>query len=141
MHQEADYLQEAEHLERFGGLLEDTPAFELPKVDREYTRADILAMTHLDGQPVETLAGADQATRDRVAALLLELVFRELFEFGLIQTDPNFANFLYCGDSARLGLLDFGATRSLSDGVTDGLDFIGGSLERSVEEATVSPSQ
>ncbi len=120
LHQEADYLQEAEHLERFGGLLEDTPAFELPKVDREYTRADILAMTHLDGQPVETLAGADQATRDRVAALLLELVFRELFEFGLIQTDPNFANFLYCGDSARLGLLDFGATRSLSDGVTDG---------------------
>ena len=47
-------------------------------------------------------------------------MFRELFEFGLIQTDANFANFLYCGDSARLGLLDFGATRSLPDGVTDG---------------------
>ena len=55
LHQEADYLREAEHLERFGGLLEDTPAFVVPKVDWDYTRADILAMTHLDGQPVETL--------------------------------------------------------------------------------------
>ncbi len=120
LHQEADYLQEAEHLQRFGRLLADTPAFLLPAVDWEYTRADVLAMTHLDGQCVETLVGADQPTRDRVAALLLELVFRELFEFGLIQTDPNFANFLYCRDSARLGLLDFGATRGLSAGVTDG---------------------
>ena len=120
LHQEADYRKEAEHLQRFGLLLADARSFVLPAVDWEYTRADILAMTHLDGQPVEDLAGADQPSRDRVAALLLELVFRELFEFGLIQTDPNFANFLYHRDSGQLGLLDFGATRSLSDRLTHG---------------------
>jgi hypothetical protein len=43
--------------------------------------------------------------------LLLELLFRELFEFGMIQTDPNFANFLYNTSTRQLGLLDFGATR------------------------------
>lgn len=120
LHQEADYLKEADHLKRFGLLLADAPAFLLPAVDEEHTRADILAMTHLEGESAEALVGADQPTRDRVATLLLELVFRELFEFGLIQTDPNFANFLYHRESAQLGLLDFGATRSLSDAVTHG---------------------
>jgi hypothetical protein len=68
-------------------------------------------MDFLEGEPIESLATAPQATRDRVAGLLLELLFRELFEFGMIQTDPNFANYLYNIRTRQLGLLDFGATR------------------------------
>ena len=51
--------------------------------------------------------------------LLLELLFRELFEFGMIQTDPNFANFLYNPVTQQLGLLDFGATRRYPDTVIE----------------------
>jgi len=51
--------------------------------------------------------------------LLLELLFRELFEFGMIQTDPNFANFLYNTRTRQLGLLDFGATRRYSVAVIE----------------------
>jgi len=43
----------------------------------------------------------------------------ELFEFGLIQTDPNFANFLYNAQTGKLGLLDFGATRRYPSTVTE----------------------
>jgi hypothetical protein len=39
-------------------------------------------------------------------------LFREIFEFRLIQTDPNFANYRYDSASQQLILLDFGATRS-----------------------------
>jgi len=120
LHQEADYLKEAEYLKRFAVLLADAREFLLPTLDQELTRENILAMSYLEGEPLEALTAADQPSRDRVAALLLELVFRELFEFGLIQTDPNFANFLYQRESAQLALLDFGATRSLSDAVTQG---------------------
>jgi len=120
LHQEADYLQEAGHLKRFGRLLEDSPELMLPVVDEPLTCDNILAMSYVEGRSVETLAGADQATRDRVAGLLLQLVFRELFEFGLIQSDPNFANFLYHDDSGRLVLLDFGATRSLPGAIVAG---------------------
>ena len=42
--------------------------------------------------------------------LLQRLVFRELFEFGVMQTDPNFANYLWDAGAGRVGLLDFGAT-------------------------------
>ena len=38
-------------------------------------------------------------------------LFRELFEFRVMQTDPNFANYLYQPASGRVALLDFGATQ------------------------------
>ena len=41
-------------------------------------------------------------------------MFRELFEFRVMQTDPNFANYLYQPSTARLVLLDFGATQHFS---------------------------
>jgi predicted unusual protein kinase regulating ubiquinone biosynthesis (AarF/ABC1/UbiB family) len=111
LHQEADYLLEAGHLRRFAVALEDTPEFLMPGVDEDLTRENILAMDLLEGKPIESLTSATQTTRDRVVELLLELLFRELFEFGMIQTDPNFANFLYNPRTQQLGLMDFGATR------------------------------
>jgi hypothetical protein len=45
---------------------------------------------------------------------LIGLVMRELFEFGLMQTDPNFANYRYQPGTGKLVLLDFGATRAVS---------------------------
>ncbi len=119
LHEEADYVQEASHLRRFKALLEGTPEFKVPAVDENLTRASILVMDLLDGEPIDALTTADQATRDRVAVLLIELFFRELFEFRLIQTDPNFANFLFNADTAQLELLDFGATRPYSETVTE----------------------
>ncbi|MDH3888299.1 MAG: AarF/ABC1/UbiB kinase family protein [Gammaproteobacteria bacterium] len=111
LHEEADYLLEAGHLQRFAVALEDTPELLVPAVDEGLTRENILAMDLLEGEPIESLTTASQATRDRVVGLLLELLFRELFEFGMIQTDPNFANYLYIPATRQLGLLDFGATR------------------------------
>lgn len=78
-------------------------------------------MTHVEGLPIESLDGADQETRDRIMHLLLDLLFREIFEFKLVQTDPNFANFLYQQDSRRVVLLDFGATREYSDRISDAI--------------------
>jgi aarF domain-containing kinase len=46
-----------------------------------------------------------------VATQVLDLYFREFFDWGLVQTDANFANFLFRPASGELVLLDFGATR------------------------------
>ena len=119
LHEEADYLREARHLQQFAMLLEDAPEFVVPGVDENLTRENILTMDLLAGEPIESLTSATRATRDRVVGLLLELLFRELFDFRLIQTDPNFANFLYNAKSGQLGLLDFGATRRYNSTVTE----------------------
>jgi predicted unusual protein kinase regulating ubiquinone biosynthesis (AarF/ABC1/UbiB family) len=112
LHEEADYIIEAGYLKQYREFLVDSPQFVLPEVDDELTTRNILAMSYVEGQPIESLEGSARHVRDRAMSLLLELLFRELFEFRLVQTDPNFANYLYCYDSKRLVLLDFGATRS-----------------------------
>jgi len=110
--QEADYLAEAEFLERFATLVTDEPQLVVPRVHRDLTTARILAMDYMEGEPLETLAadGVPQATRDAIGTLLERLMFRELFEFRVMQTDPNFANYLWQPATGRLVLLDFGSS-------------------------------
>jgi aarF domain-containing kinase len=53
--------------------------------------------------------------KNSVGALLQQLMFRELFEFRTMQSDPNFANYLYQWESGRIVLLDFGSTVSFEE--------------------------
>jgi len=110
--QEADYLAEADFLERFATLVADEPRLVVPRVHRDLTTARILAMDYMEGEPLETLAddGVPQATRDAIGTLLERLMLRELFEFRVMQTDPNFANYLWQPASGKLVLLDFGSS-------------------------------
>ena len=112
LHHEADYLREGAYMGQYGALLRHAGEFSLPQMHTTLTTENILVMTRMDGVPVESLSDAPQAERDRVIALLFHLLFREIFEFRLIQTDPNFANYRYDSASRQLILLDFGATRS-----------------------------
>jgi predicted unusual protein kinase regulating ubiquinone biosynthesis (AarF/ABC1/UbiB family) len=112
LHAEADYQQEAAALTGFARLLEDDTRFVVPAVIEGLTSSDVLAMAYLDGQPIESVADAPAALRNQVAGTLLELAMREVFEWGLVQTDPNFANYLYAPKSGQIQLLDFGATRA-----------------------------
>ena len=116
LHEEADYLGEARHIRDYASRLGDDPAFQVPDVDDDLTTAEVLAMSFVNGEPIETLADAPQASRDLVATRLWDLVLREFFDWGLVQTDPNFANYRYDAASGRIGLLDFGATRPYASG-------------------------
>ena len=109
--EEADYLKEAEFLQAFGKLLAKDKRFLIPKVLPELTHRNVLAMTYVSGSPIETIIDLPQAERDRVMTALIELMLLELFELKMVQTDPNFANYLYNRDTEQLVLLDFGACR------------------------------
>jgi predicted unusual protein kinase regulating ubiquinone biosynthesis (AarF/ABC1/UbiB family) len=115
LREEADYAGEAARLARYRDLLDSDPVFVVPRVHAELTTPRILAMDRLYGLPLEDLCGPQhpQQRRDAVAAQLYRLLFRELFEFGFMQTDPNFANYLWIPDGERLGLIDLGAGREV----------------------------
>lgn len=113
LHDETDYVLEGVQLARFGTLLHDNPAFIVPELYRDWTTPAILAMSFVDGEPIESAQNAPQDTRNRIAKNLIELTLKELFDFGLMQTDPNFANYLYQPETGQIVLLDFGATRAL----------------------------
>ncbi len=109
--QEADYEAEGRFLERFAKLVRDEPALVVPRVHWDLTTPRILAMDFMEGEPLGSVSREPPRKRNAVGAILERLLFRELFEFRLMQTDPNFANYLYQPDTGRVVLLDFGATR------------------------------
>ena len=118
--EEADYFREGRYMTLFGELLADAPEYVLPVLDDEFTTDQVLAMGFVAGKPIETLVGAPQQTRDAAMHLLFRLVMREIFEFGIIQSDPNFANYRYQPESGRLVLLDFGAARPITPEIARG---------------------
>jgi predicted unusual protein kinase regulating ubiquinone biosynthesis (AarF/ABC1/UbiB family) len=113
LRQEADYQLEAEHMKRYRALVADEPGVRVPRVYQDLTTRRVLAMERAGGRPIEDLRGPDhpQSLRDLAGEHLQRLMFRELFEFGFMQTDPNFANYLLELEPSRLVLLDFGAAR------------------------------
>lgn len=116
LRQEADYLNEAENLKRYRALVAGEPALWVPRVHEDFTTRRVLAMDFARGRPIDELRdpSVPQSRKDHAGALLQGLQFRELFEFRLVQTDPNFANYLFDPDQARILLLDFGSTREYS---------------------------
>jgi hypothetical protein len=83
-------------------------------VVRDLTTAEVLSMSHVGGHSLELLQDAPSRQRKLVASELMALAAREIFDWGLVQTDPNFANFRYDAASGRIGLVDFGALRAYS---------------------------
>ena len=118
LHEETDYLREGRHLRHFANLLADADEFEVPEFHEDWSTGDILTMSYLHGQPIETAAEAPDEERNRITAALIDLTLREVFEFGVTQSDPNFANYRYAPETGRIILLDFGATRPLDPDLT-----------------------
>lgn len=113
LRQEADYQAEAGYLQTFGQLLDGDDRFTLPAMHAPLTTQKVLAMTFVPSQNIETLADEPQELRDHAMHSLCDLMLCEVFRFGLMQTDPNFANYRFDAASGRVVLLDFGATRAL----------------------------
>ncbi|MEP4052788.1 MAG: AarF/ABC1/UbiB kinase family protein [Litorimonas sp.] len=115
LHQEADYTREADYLCRFGMLLSDDETFQVPEFYPELSTDKVLAMSYIESRPIEEMLDAPQDVRNRIVRNLMSLTLQELFRFKLMQTDPNFANYRYNEETEQIVLLDFGATREISD--------------------------
>ncbi len=111
--EEADYLREGEQMRAYGARLAGDTRYIVPALHPDLTTSQVLAMQFMEGRPIETLADAPQGLRDGAMTALVDLLLRELFAFGVMQTDPNFANFRWQPDSGAIVLLDFGATRAV----------------------------
>lgn len=120
LHEEADYLREAECILKYTEALGNDEQFEIPTVNTGLTTRGILAMRYVEGVPIEQMAHATQPVRDKIATTMFELLFKELLGMRLMQTDPNFANYRYNPKTGKVVLLDFGATRSFDKELVDG---------------------
>ncbi len=114
LRKEVDYGRELVQLEAYRAALGEPPGVRVPRAYADLSTSHVLALEFVTGLPLLRWAeNASQAARDEVGGVLFELLARELFEMGLVQTDPNPANYLYDPTEQKLVLLDFGATREV----------------------------
>ena len=118
MHREVDYKIEAATTRRFAEYLKDDTRYIVPQIIDEYCTPQILCMTFEQGLPVNSpvMLSLPQHRRNKLGEAALDIAIRELFQWGEMQTDPNFGNYLVrLGDGAlqpdQIVLLDFGAIR------------------------------
>ncbi|SPP89383.1 atypical kinase COQ8B, mitochondrial [Drosophila guanche] len=108
---EVDYEREAEYTEKFRQMIAPYPEYYVPRVVRDLTTSSVLTTELIPGVPLDKCFDLSYEHRAHIAASVLKLCLRELFEIECMQTDPNWSNFLYDAPSRRLMLIDFGSTR------------------------------
>lgn len=116
---EVNFESEAAFLKQYKinltGLNKGQNRYYAPDLIEEFSSKKVLTMSWEEGisfnQWLQSKPSAEK--RMALAHLLLDLYFYEFFKCGLVQTDPNFSNFLVRenNDGIALVLLDFGATR------------------------------
>jgi predicted unusual protein kinase regulating ubiquinone biosynthesis (AarF/ABC1/UbiB family) len=120
LRKEVDYERELASLCAYRERLGSQAGFRLPAPHADLSRSRALALDLAPGVPLlDWAADAPRALRDDLGRRLLELLTRELFAMGLMQTDPNPANYLYHAAGDELVLLDFGATREVPPEVAE----------------------
>lgn len=122
MHREVNYPQEMETTRLFHSYLKDDPRYIVPRILSDYCTETILCMSFERGVPINSpiVLGLSQERRNKLALASLDVCVHEVFEWGEMQTDPNFGNYLvrlaeHEGGIDQIVLLDFGAVRDFSD--------------------------
>jgi len=126
LHREIDYEREAgvcrAMADRVRTAADGRAVFHVPRLFPRYCTRRVLAMEYVPGKLATEPAVArfSLARRTALAEAMLDLFFYELYDWGWLQTDPNFGNYLIRpgtkGAADELVLLDFGAVLDCSDG-------------------------
>ena len=113
--EELDYLAEADAQRRFVAAYRDVADVVIPDVLIATPR--VLVTEWLDATPfVDVAAVGTQEQRDRAAALYMRFLLSGPACAGLLHTDPHTGNYRLT-DDGRLGVLDFGSTLAMPDGM------------------------
>lgn len=123
LHHEVNYLLEADTTELFYRRFIGDQRYVVPRIIKEYSTDRLLCMSYENGVSIldEQVFALPQDRRNAIGQASIEIMLREIFEWGDMQTDPNFGNYLIRlaeqSDKQidQLVLLDFGAIRQFDD--------------------------
>jgi predicted unusual protein kinase regulating ubiquinone biosynthesis (AarF/ABC1/UbiB family) len=112
LHEELDYINEAKNIALFQKMFRDDDEVIIPDVYPDYSARRVLTMSRLDGYPFADILvpGVEQSLKDWVALKYFRVLWRQVFEFGVLHTDPNPGNYLVTYHP-KLTILDFGSIR------------------------------
>eukprot|EP01041_Mallomonas_annulata_P001897 gene1897-3674_t len=116
--EECNYTMEAESQIKYRDLVLNDDILKkytnVPLVYPHLSTNRVLTSTFVQGIPIDRTIQLSQPLRNAIARTILYKTIR------FMQTDPNYANFLYDHDSRIINLIDFGAARTYPKTFVDG---------------------
>jgi ubiquinone biosynthesis protein len=125
LRRETDYVHEAACMERMAENFAGETDILFPHVVKEWSNADILTMTFMEGVKITRFDELDRLGIDRhkLATRLVQSFYKQLFVDRFFHADPHPGNFLVQkgpDGAPRIVVLDFGAISEVDGAVIDG---------------------
>ena len=111
MERELDLMNEVRTIEAFRANGSRTGQLVVPEVYAELSSSRIIVMEYLQGVSVTQVQ--DQDERKRMARVLLQEAYKQVFVDGFFHADPHPGNLRFLEDG-RIGMIDFGLVGRLS---------------------------
>jgi len=135
---ELNFNLEASFTERFRANFADDPRVAVPAVYWDLSARRVLTMDRVQGIKVDRVEDlkARGIETDKIASLLIEVFFRQVFELGLFHGDLHPGN-IFVLDNEKIALVDFGIVGRIDESMRRDLAEIITSLIREDYEAVV----
>jgi predicted unusual protein kinase regulating ubiquinone biosynthesis (AarF/ABC1/UbiB family) len=124
---EIDYTQEAVATDAFRHFFAGDPTVVIPSVFHSLTTKRVIVTEFIDGIDYHTFAKTAAWSQRHVATKTIwKFMFRSLYEFGTLYADPHPGNYRFIVDpnnvdDVKIGFLDFGCVRVMSDQMIAGM--------------------
>ncbi|HKA56818.1 MAG TPA: AarF/UbiB family protein [Candidatus Binatia bacterium] len=121
LREELDYVHEANNIAMFQRLFADDEDVIIPQVYTDLSSRRVLTMGLVDGYKFQDILapGVDKELKDWVAVKYFQITWRQIFEFGVLHTDPHPGNYLVTYHP-KLAMLDFGSVRVFPEEIRKG---------------------
>ena len=135
LHEELDYENEAENLQRFREFHKDDNKVIIPEVINHLSSRHVLTLEFVPGDHIEDLVKENypQETINELGYQLFKLLAEQLFVFKQIHGDPHPGNFAFRKDGSVI-VYDFGCVKTLKSDIVDAYkDAISSGLDENYE--------
>lgn len=122
IHEEMDFLREAENIARFRANFEGSQELYVPKVFFQFTTEQVLVMEYLEGTRIDDLDRLKETglDLDKVARRGSDVLFKMILMDGFFHADPHPGNFLVLSNG-QLGFVDFGVVGRIREDLLDAM--------------------
>ncbi|WP_153916653.1 ABC1 kinase family protein [Shewanella sp. TC10] len=122
---ELDYVKEARSMQRASSFFSNNPDVHIPDVYRQYSSKRVLVMECLKGESISNIQSHQAENRDtsKIATTGIKVYLDMIFELGFFHADPHPGN-IWLLDNNQLGILDWGMTARLSQGIQQRLQHL-----------------
>jgi predicted unusual protein kinase regulating ubiquinone biosynthesis (AarF/ABC1/UbiB family) len=120
LHEELDYVNEAENLRTFGAFHKNHAGIIIPEVIPELSTRRVLTLEYVAGDDIYSLENKsyDQDTINLIGHRMFRMLAEQLFHLQKIHGDPHPGNFAFRPDGTVI-VYDFGCVKKLKPAIVE----------------------